>query len=85
MRTPCVLCPVYCTLCPKLCALWHVSCTRVEYRSRHKAASKLQRLWRTRRDRRREEAEKLRRIKIHEVKGGVIPPPPKSCKPKRKK
>lgn len=39
----------------------------MEYRSRHKAASKLQRLWRTRRDRRRDEAEKLRRIKIHEV------------------
>ncbi|CAM9140583.1 unnamed protein product, partial [Hapterophycus canaliculatus] len=40
---------------------------QLEYRSRHKAASKLQRLWRTRRERRREEAEKLRRIKIHEV------------------
>ncbi|CAN0369157.1 unnamed protein product, partial [Ectocarpus fasciculatus] len=40
---------------------------RVEYRSRHKAASKLQRLWRARRERRRMEAEKLRMIKIHEV------------------
>lgn len=42
---------------------------RVEYRSRHKAASKLQKLWRTRRQRRMEEAEKLRRIKVHEVRG----------------
>ncbi|CBJ28974.1 conserved unknown protein [Ectocarpus siliculosus] len=40
---------------------------RVEYRSRHKASSKLQRLWRARRQRRRLEAEKLRMIKIHEV------------------
>ncbi|CAB1099266.1 unnamed protein product [Ectocarpus sp. CCAP 1310/34] len=40
---------------------------RVEYRSRQKAASKLQRLWRARRERRRREAEKLRMIKIHEV------------------
>ncbi|CAM9966823.1 unnamed protein product [Ectocarpus sp. 12 AP-2014] len=40
---------------------------RVEYRSRHKAASKLQRLWRARREQRRLEAEKLRMIKIHEV------------------
>ncbi|CAM9580526.1 unnamed protein product [Pylaiella littoralis] len=40
---------------------------RMEYRSRHKAAGKMQRLWRARRHLRREEAERLRRIKISEV------------------
>ena len=40
---------------------------RLEYRRRHAAASKLQRLWRTRRDSRMNELEKKKRVKVHEV------------------